>query len=183
MCGDEAKPQQGQKPLPAAGTRAENQPKPQRLQDASLRSSVQVAVPAEEVVEDAQRGLQVAVHDVWTGGRRRGRCSAAALCPPLTPPPPLKRVLPSGRGFGLSKPPSCMSSNAKDTLWTCGEERGTVTLTECVGWWEGEAEDGRGLLPPPHPPTHTLPPPLTFPWNSARDGRKKTRLSDPVQSK
>lgn len=39
-------------------------PEPQGLQDASLRSSVQVAVPAEEVVEDAQRGLQVAVHDV-----------------------------------------------------------------------------------------------------------------------
>lgn len=64
MCGEEAKPQQVQKLVSAARTRAENQPEPQRLQDGSLRSSVQVAVPAEEVVEDAQRGLQVAVHDV-----------------------------------------------------------------------------------------------------------------------
>lgn len=28
-------------------------------------------------------------------------------------------ILPSGRGFGLSKPPSCISSKEKDTLWTC----------------------------------------------------------------
>ena len=30
-------------------------------------------------------------------------------------------VLPSGRGFGLSRPPSCISSKEKDTLWTCRE--------------------------------------------------------------
>lgn len=37
--------------------------------------------------------------------------------------------LPSGRGFGLSRPPSCMSSKAKDTLWTCEEHetRGVVS--------------------------------------------------------
>lgn len=91
--------------------------------------------------------------------------------PRPTPTPPPKRVLPSGRGFGLSKPPSCMSSNAKDTLWTCGDERGAVTLMDCVGWWEGEAEDGRGLLPPP--PHPSVRPTLTSPWNSARDGRKR----------
>lgn len=28
-------------------------------------------------------------------------------------------ILPSGRGFGLSSPPSCISSKEKDTLWTC----------------------------------------------------------------
>lgn len=35
-------------------------------------------------------------------------------------------VLPSGRGFGLSRPPSCISSKEKDTLWTYGEHKEAV---------------------------------------------------------
>lgn len=35
-------------------------------------------------------------------------------------------VLPSGRGFGLSRPPSCISSKEKDTLWTYREHKEAV---------------------------------------------------------
>lgn len=35
-------------------------------------------------------------------------------------------ILPSGLGFGLSRPPSCISSKEKDTLWTCRQSEEAV---------------------------------------------------------
>lgn len=43
-------------------------------------------------------------------------------CPIIVPPTQRKNKVPSGRGFGFSNPPSCMSSKAKETLRTWKEK-------------------------------------------------------------
>lgn len=62
-----------------------------------------------------------------------------------------KIKVPSGRGFGFSNPPSCMSSKAKETFKTWREKCGAYVvvhslLDPCESWDLPPGSDGASTL-------------------------------------